>query len=324
MLGVVGSDAAPARLVQRLVERREHDGAVRQTRDDAQHLSHDGGAAHHAGDDHGRGRRRLLPCPRLRQHQGLVALHLGDAALALEVRRPVLGDDLQECERRAPVLGVGLGDEASHAGGIDVLDLHGVHQAGKLAREPRRLCRRTGSGRDIGAEITIGAVAAALGLGPRQHQLGECQPALDFPDRRRDLAGARGKVVDTREHGGLLARAYDGPDLGQQERRAACGSQERLLQMPAWRAASAAGWSCRRDRAAPGGRRRERAGRLPAAPPPERSGTAARAAPCRCGAPGGPLSACFVQLGTALRDRSASASASGVPTCIHRPSRRTP
>ena len=232
LLGIVRQDPGPARLVERLVERRQHDGAVRQAGDHAQHLRHHGGAAHDAGDDHGRGRRRLLPCARLGQYQGLVALHLGDAALALEVRRPVLGDDLQEGQRRAPVLSVGLGDEAGHAGRVDVLDLHRVHQTGKLAREPCRLCRRSGSRRDIRTEIAIGAVAAALGLGPRQHQLGERQPALDLPDRRRDLAGARGKVVGAREHGGLLARAYDGPDLGQQERGAACGSQERFLQRP--------------------------------------------------------------------------------------------
>ncbi len=217
VLGVLRYDRVPALLVERLVEPRQHQGAVRQTGNDAEQLRHRGHAAHDAGDDHGRVG-RLLPQPlRLRQHQLLVVLHLRDQAMLLQVRRPGLGHDPQERERPLPVLRERVGHERLHARGIDILDLHRVHQPGELARQLGRLRRRAG---------------AALRLGPGDDELGERELSSHVADRRPQLAGGvGGEVLRARQRTQVLfRRADDGPDPGQQQRRAARRLEERLLQ----------------------------------------------------------------------------------------------
>ncbi len=233
VLGVLRHDCVPACRVEGLVEPRQHECAVRQARDHAQQLGDHGCAAHHAGDDHRRCRRRLPPKLRLRQHQGLVALHLGDATLLGQVCRPVLGDDFQERERLAPMLGERVGHEGAQARPVNVLDLHRIHQPRQLAGELGSLCRRARGGRRVKADVGLGPAAATPGLCPREHQLGERQPALDLADRRGNLGGALGaRVLDAGEQGCLFPRADDRPDLRHQQRRAARSLEECLLQPP--------------------------------------------------------------------------------------------
>jgi hypothetical protein len=110
-----------------------------------------------------------------------------------------------------------VGHEGLHARGIDILDLHRVHQPGELARQLGRLGRRAG---------------AALRLGPGDDEVGERELSSHVADRRPQLAGGvGGEVIRARQRTQVLfRRADDGPDPGQQQRRAARGLEERLLQ----------------------------------------------------------------------------------------------
>ena len=270
MLGMVRPDRIPALLVERLVEARQHQGAVRQPGNHAEQLRHRRRAAHDAGDDHGRARARIAQSPCLRQHQLLVMLHLRDQPVLCEVRRPMLGHDRQEPERPFPVVRERLGHQRLHARGIDVLDLHGVHQPGELARELGRLRR---------------GARPALRLGPANDEAGECELTPHVADCRPQLArGVGGEVVHARKRAQVFFRAADdGLDPGQQHRCAARGLEERLLQ----RARGASGrqhavW-CRRAAAGRAARRPELAARPSATPRRAPSETAGREGRCRCG-----------------------------------------
>ena len=221
----------------------------------------------------------------------------------------------RNCERPFPVLGERVGHQRLHARGIDVLDLHRVHQPGKLARQLGRLRRRVRRRRPRASD-------------QRHDQPGERQLPLDVADRAAQLArGVGGEVLRAGQRAQVLfRRADDGPDLGQQQRRPPAASRNA---------------SCRARVARRVGSSKRRVGELQrTGPRSARDGQVARqqrlgqrrqerpcpAEPCRCG--------CAVRkrwpllLSDRLQRRSGTArlraSAAGVPTCIHMPSMRMP
>ena len=147
-----------------------------------------------------------------------------------KVGGPMLGDDAQEGQRPLPMRGKRIGHEGVHSGVVDVLDFHGVHQPGELARQPGGLRRRARGGRRVFGNVGLRPAAPTLDLGPSQHERGEAQLAPDLADGGQHLARTVREVERTGEQGRLLARADERPDLRQQQRAAARCRQESLLQ----------------------------------------------------------------------------------------------
>ena len=133
-LGVAGVviKRLPGRLVEPLVEARQHHGAGRQAGDAVQEIGAGGNAAGRSGGDY-RGLRRIVPPgPGAGLNQPVA---VGRRVAGLFVRQhagPGLGDDGQEIERQLPVLGqLGRYDVAERRE-FEPFGLHLVDQAGQL------------------------------------------------------------------------------------------------------------------------------------------------------------------------------------------------
>ena len=255
----------------------------------AQQLRHRRHAAHHAGDDHRRVGRRLAASARAcASTSALSCCHLGDGLALGQVRRPVArsrscrnSSVLSQCS--ANVSGTSVRMRST----VDVLDLHRIHQAGELARQPGGLRRRARGRRRVGGDVGLGPAAAALGLATT------AAPAWRAPAGARSRRSAGPARPRRRRRGPArsASRLGSSPEpmigliLGSSSAAPLRRLQERLLQRPR----RAPRRQQQRDvgelqRAGPRARR-ARADCRPAAPPPAPSGTAGPAAPCRCAAP---------------------------------------
>ena len=153
--------ARPALLVERDVEARQHDGAVRQRGDDLEQPRRGRNRAGRPGRDH-RVRRALQPLGGkplgFTRHQRVAALDRRDEAIVGEIARPVLGDDLEELDRALPMRGEIVRHDGIERGKIDLLRFDDIHQ-------PREVGRETGglAGGDLPADRVEVALGRRLG-----------------------------------------------------------------------------------------------------------------------------------------------------------------
>ena len=140
-------DERPAFVIERMIERRQHQRSVRQRRHHPHQLGCFRVGAGHARHDHrSLGRRGLQPF-HLGPHQSLTPRHRRDEVVLRQMCRPELGDDLQERERARPMLGIFLRHQLAQPGSIDVRLLQRIDQPGQFLGQLRRLRRRPGAGR---------------------------------------------------------------------------------------------------------------------------------------------------------------------------------
>ena len=319
-LGV--ADRVPAGVVEILVEAGQDDGAVRQAGDRLQQLRGRRDRAGRAGGDD-RARRR----PRRRAARASARISVSrradgiDAAVLGEMRRPVLGDDLQEIEgdagnsrRDPPARGRAIAVPAD-AGGLHVVD-----QPGEIAGKPRRVGGGAGNEQRL-----VGRERERMRGGRRAPQAsvrrGQRELAREARDRRRQGkaigAGLDGRVEEMILLVDVADRADDRQDR-RRRRRAARSASSRSART-ARRVGRRIGDVGERQRIvagdrAPGGRRAAR-----------RRGRQER----RAGRNGEDARALRPighrrQAALSAIDSSASPIASGVPTWSQRPSMRTP
>ena len=158
------------------IQARQHHGAVRQTGDNPQQPGHHRNTAGSAGRQHAERRRFRLPCLGLRIQERDLARSRVHQPFRRQPVRPGARHDLQEAQRRVPVLGeLRVRRVGQPLGEVDLRPLGFVHQPGQFHRQLPRGIRAGGR---------------AVGTPDRQDQPRKLGGATGGIDRRRQIERA--------------------------------------------------------------------------------------------------------------------------------------
>ena len=215
---------------------------------------------------------RRVPQPLcLRQHQLLVVLHLRD--------QPVLRRGAP-ANARSRSSGTGASFPSARA---NVSGTSDCMRAGSTSSISMASISRASSRASLAACAGVRVPPSASDQAMMSLASASCRPMSPIAGRSSPVASvARSSALASAPRSSSAA-ADDGPDLGQQQRRAARGLRGTPPAGRASPAASAAATWCRRAAAGRAALRPERAARPSAAPRRAPSGTAGPAGPCRCG-----------------------------------------